>query len=268
MVLGGGGDSMVGTFAAKWAVHAFQRITTTHTYAAALMCSDADREVLDDLEIQWHAFMVCVPNGLLPYMDARGVEQEYNRLLVASFDSGARLILLNQNGFREEDRFSLTVFDAPTLADLLDVSIDRHGPFEGQPDRLPRLVVMAKRLVAGLLLALQHQNNFKSKTYPARETRRGREPHTEPAHRVVFVGAPLKVDCRAKVADYIQHGHRRGKNTPPQVQFIVRGHYKRQVVGVGRTGRKVIWIHPFWKGAEDAPILTRPKKIAPPTETP
>lgn len=41
-------------------------------------------------------------------------------------------------------------------------------------------------------------------------------------------------------------------------QSCVRGHYKRQVIGVGRSGRKVIWIEPYWRGPEGAPLLVRP----------
>ena len=40
-------------FARAWAHHAYQKIGTTHTYAAALMCSDAHREVFEDLHVQW-----------------------------------------------------------------------------------------------------------------------------------------------------------------------------------------------------------------------
>jgi hypothetical protein len=44
------------------------------------------------------------------------------------------------------------------------------------------------------------------------------------------------------------------------------GHYKRQVVGTGRHGRQIIWIEPYWRGPENAPILARPWRIG--TEAP
>lgn len=253
-------------FSAKWAVHAFQRITTTHTYAAALMCSDADKEVLEDIEMQWHAFMVVLPNGLLTYFDEeRGVDNEYNRILVASFKDNASIILLNQNGNKSSHRLVVQISDS--IAKVLDVkdvdlvhALGTESIQERTKVKVQRIMILAKRLVAGLLLALQHQDNFKSKTHPARNPKNPREPG-EPAHRVVFVGKPLKVDCRPSIGDYIRNGSPKRKGAPPAVQFIVRGHYKRQVVGVGRMGRKVIWIEPFWKGSIDAPILTRPKKV-------
>lgn len=242
-------------FAAKWAVHAFQRVTTTHTYGAALMCSDADRASLETIETQWHAFMVQVPNGLLR---AEGGALEYNRVLVTMHDAGASLVLLDQE---HSHPARIVVQGERTLADLL--SDDGAGSLlaEKHPEAA-RAAVCAKRLVAGLLLAMQHADNFKDKTYPARvKNQRGRKLE-EPAHRVVLVGKPITVDCRRGVADYIAHGPRKGKHGPPSVQVLVRGHYRRQVVGVGRTGRKVIWIQPFWRGPDDAPIFTHPKQLA------
>ena len=38
-------------------------------------------------------------------------------------------------------------------------------------------------------------------------------------------------------------------------RFIVRGHYRNQVHGVGRADRKRIWIAPFFKGPEDGAML-------------
>ena len=259
-------------FAAKWAVHAFQRITTTHTYAAALMCSDADHVVLQDIEVQWYGFMITVPNGMFPYHDdSLNRDSEYNRILVSVFDHYAQLVLFDQSAPAVAPKTSSAMLSqtASSLATLLDVgggSGERVDPDENIDlssatiARMQRILIMAKRLVAGLLLSLQNQNNFKSKVYPARDGKRHREAGAEPEHRVVFVGAPLKIDCRPKVMDFIHNGPGR-KGAPPQVQFIVRGHYKRQVIGIGRLGRKVIWIEPFWKGREDAPILTRPKKV-------
>lgn len=251
-------------FSAKWAVHAFQRITTSHTYGAALMCSDADAAVLSDIELQWNAFMVLLPNGLLGY-EHNGSFFDYTRLLVASYDGSATLILLNQGPTPSSHRIVGQI--SATLASLLDAepakflhTTDDVALEDGLGAKIARVMTMAKRLVTGLLLALQHQNNFKVRQVPAREGHKNRG-EKEPAHRIVFVGSPVKIDCRPAVKDFIAHGSPKRKGAPPSVQTLVRGHHKRQVVGVGRKGRKVIWIEPFWRGPEDAPILTRPKVI-------
>ena len=244
-------------FAAKWAVHAFQRLQTSHTFAAALMCSDVDRSVLDGLERQWDAFLVLVPNGMLV---AGGLE--FSRVLVATYSFGARLILLTTGGPGLDSvatrRAALTgtiTDEAPTLPDLL--AGDGSDLHEDAQTR--RCLVMAKRLVAGLLLNLQHPPNFSVRTVAARP--KGLRREAEPEHRIVTVGKPLEVDCRAAVREYVEHGTKRGRRGPPTVQVMVRGHYKRQVCGVGRADRKIVWIEPFWRGNEAALIQTRAAKV-------
>jgi hypothetical protein len=247
-------------FAAKWAVHAFQRITTAHTYAAALMCSDADRDSLESIETQWHAFMVQVPSGMLTVQDTDGRVLDYNRVLVTQSEYGASIITLDQ---RNRHPARIVMERAANLADLLarGESETAHVLHGTASDPTLRALVLAKRLVAGLLLAMQHVDNFKAKTYPAKERKRDGRKREEPAHRVVFVGKPIQVDCRSAVSDYIVHGPSRKGSGPPSVQHVVRGHYKRQVVGVGRNGRKSIWIKPYWRGPDGAPIFTHPKKL-------
>ena len=106
---------------------------------------------------------------------------------------------------------------------------------------------------------MQNTDNMRTREVGNRQTLKQRDG--EPAHRLTMVGHPLKIDLRDHVRTYLGGGKRGGKHAPPSVQVLVRGHHKRQVFGVGRMGRKVIWIEPFWRGPEDAPILTRPKKL-------
>ncbi len=231
-------------FAAKWAVHAFQRLMTSHTFAAALMCSDVQKDVLVGIEKHWDAFLVIVPNGML-----LAGELEFSRILVATYSFGARIMLMT---------FSPTMTgtvtdDAPTLSDLL-VS-DGSDLTEDSVSR--RCLIMAKRLVAGLLLNLQHPAHYKARKVEARPKSKGRE--AEPEHRIVTVGKPLEIDCRAAVKEYIEHGKAGRKHAPPSVQVMVRGHYRNQACGVGRMERKTIWIEPHWRGPEAALIQTRPK---------
>jgi hypothetical protein len=243
-------------FSAKWAVHAFQRLMTSHTFAAALMCSDVQKEVLEDIEKQWDAFLVLVPTGMLMMPVVGGQQFEFTRVLVATYSYGARIILLTtRDKTSTEEPFVGTVMDeAPTLADLLAsdaADLDIHSATR-------RCLVMAKRLIAGLLLNLQHEPNFKIRQVEARP--KSLKRLAEPEHRIVTIGKPLEIDCRAAVKEYIEHGPAKGrKHSPPTVQVMVRGHYRRQVCGVGRLERKVIWIEPFWRGPEAALIQTRAK---------
>lgn len=240
----------VSIFAAKWAVHAFQRLMTSHTFAAALMCSDVQREVLEGIEQQWDAFLVLVPNGMLL---AGGFE--FSRILVASYQFGAWLGLLAPDGAG----FRLLVHEASSLPVLL--ASDEMDLVQDSPPQ--RCMVLAKRLVAGLLLNLQDATTHKVRKVEARPKSKGRE--AEPEHRIVTIGAPLEIDCRGAVKEYIEHGTRSSEKTgrrhhgTPTVQWMVRGHYRMQAHGPKHTLRRKTWIRPHWQGHEAALIQTRAK---------
>jgi hypothetical protein len=253
-------------FAALWAVHAFQRITTSHTFAAALMCSDADRGALESIQKQWRAFMVVVPDGMLvikgkdPQKDPHF---DFGRILLASYEGRSRMILLATN-IRTQDGstvFVSTYDEAASFTDLLMLEPDAELE---KDDQSRRLMVMAKRLVAGLLLSLQHEPNFKAREVEAKPpSKKHREG--EPAHRIVNVGRPLTVDCRDAVRRYIEEGKGKRKGghgaySPPTVQVLVRGHWRQQPHGPRSSLRKRIWLEPFWRGPEGAIIQTRPLK--------
>lgn len=253
-------------FAALWAVHAFQRITTSHTFAAALMCSDADRGALESIQKQWRAFMVVVPDGMLvikgkdPQKDPHF---DFGRILLASYEGRSRMILLATN-IRTRDGstvFVSTYDEAATFTDLLMLEPDAELE---KDDQSRRLMTMAKRLVAGLLLSLQHEPNFKAREVEAKPPSK-KHRDGEPAHRIVNVGRPLTVDCRDAVRRYIEEGKGKRKGghgaySPPTVQVLVRGHWRWQAHGPRQSLRKHMWIEPFWRGPEGAIIQTRPLK--------
>jgi len=118
--------------------------------------------------------------------------------------------------------------------------------------------VSCGRAVAGLLYTMQHTTHWRHGGYFDRigggssPTRTG-----PPPHRTIFIGRPLAVDARPSLRASVASGN----GAPPSVQTLVRGHIKRQVVGIGRTGRRVVWIEPYWRGPEDAPILARPYSV-------
>jgi hypothetical protein len=238
-------DAALMAFSPKWAVHAFQRLMTSHTFAAALMCSDVQREVLEGIEKQWDAFMVLVPNGMLI---SDGLE--VSRLLVANYSFGAQMILLST---QPNGMVRMLLDEASTIPDLLV----GDGSDLDAVTAAHRCTIMAKRLVAGLLLNLQQPSNVKIRKVEARPKSKGRE--AEPEHRIVTIGKPLTIDCRASVKEYIEHGPRKGKHSPPTVQVMVRGFFRNQPYGPRSSLRRVQWIEPFWRGPEAALIQTRAK---------
>lgn len=253
----GDNDRLTYLFAGKWAGDAFQRIViTSHTYASALACTRIT-EACADLHIPWGAWMTVLPNGILTY----GAD-DFSRILCFRFagtlhhEQGPRATF----GIVGVDPVTMTKFAmlasdaASALFDSEDVAIiDENG--DKGAERVTRI---ARRIIVGSLYTMQNTDNFRTVTKAPSTKAVGR--NGLPSHRTTFIGRPMNLDCRKAVANYIRHGGR----SVPSVQGLVTGHYKRQVVGIGGRGRKVIWLEPYWRGPEDAPILTRPKHIGGP----
>lgn len=235
-----------GMFLARWAHYAFPKIVTQHTYAAALMSTSIVQESVEDLVIQWPAFEVVVPNGMLVH---EGIDYDRIRVYV---DDRLATIWIFARTITNGGGLPMIMDSATNLPDILAKPLADNKP-------LSRIEFLARRLVAGLLLAMQHTQNFKERTVRGKQAIG--EKRRPPDHRVVFVGAPIAIDARPAIKKFLESHVRRGKPAPPSIQFLVRGHWKRQVVGVGRSGRKLIWVLPYWKGPEDAPILNRPKAL-------
>jgi hypothetical protein len=66
-------------------------------------------------------------------------------------------------------------------------------------------------------------------------------------------------DPRVRIVD-LRHSHGSGTATGRTLskRFMVRGHWRQQVYGKGRTLRRPTWIAPHIKGPDDAPLDTRP----------
>jgi hypothetical protein len=256
-------------FASVWAVDAFQRITTTHTFAAALMCSDPDRGALEAIERQWRGFMIMVPDKLLTidWTNEEGKPDsiELTRILVSVDDASAKMVFCYPITNANQPVMAFSPLKAPTFADLLlddpETMLRPVWRNNSHPTQLieNRIARMAQRLVAGLLLAMQNTENVSERSVNTKPGKNKRTPGS-PAHRHIHVGRPLNIDLRPNVKEYVRSG-KTGKRHggPPTVQVLVRGHYRQQVCGVGRLQRKRIWILPFWRGPEEAIINVRPK---------
>ncbi len=231
-------------FAETWADGGYSRIVTTHKFASALMCSRVVGNDVSDIHIPWMSFQVAVPNGLIVRPDNG---EEYDRIACMVDGERSTMAMYSATG-----RTTWLLLVLPTSEIFApDTGVDNEERID---DVTARVALLARRLVAGVLLTLDQTASLRGKSGSRGGERNVRD---EPRHRVYSCGRPITVDCRPAVRQFLSGG---GKS-PASVQTLVRGHYKRQVVGTGREGRKVVWIEPYWRGPEDAPILARPYKI-------
>jgi hypothetical protein len=271
------GDFMLAT--TKWIHCGAPQMITDAKYASALMLSAVEDSLVEELEIPWQAFRIELPKDLLTCETT-----EYRWIYVCSFDLGdgetiGEVLLHGLRPTTSEEQVrglgtfveSTPYIRAPLASILLDQETDKSfgtarisGVIEGMAASghdeaaLQRCFRLAIRLVVGMLYTMQCTDNFRTKPMSLNDTRkclRGGPPW----HRTIYFGRPMRTDVSKAVAGFLSG--KSGRRLPPSVQTLVRGHFKRQVVGVSRVGRKVIWVEPYWRGPEDAPILARPYKI-------
>ncbi len=128
-------------------------------------------------------------------------------------------------------------------------------------DRDEKLHVLAGRLILNVCLAMSDKGSVKAIGRGHSSSHSQLRSSPEPLVRVFQVGRPISLDCRQALREFLESpgGGRLGSRL--NVQFLVRGHWKRQPFGPKSESRKWVWIQPYWKGPEEAPILSRPHQI-------
>lgn len=258
----------------RWAEAAYPTIQLPHTYAAGLMATNLSKEIADEIRLPFPAILIDVPSGLLDLEAETGARFPITRILVTRMPNkliqgiGWAYIALTQTpltfwrfGCKTEDMLGIGDWETHKSAN------PEFNPF-AQPitDRDERLGNLIGRLILNVCLALTDPANIKPigpghKAHAQAHRRRQPGP---PVVRNFQVGKPLKHDFRGLVTAYL-HGEREYREL--SVQTLVAGHWKRQLYGEARALRKTIWIEPYWRGPEDAPIIQRPHVLGKETPT-
>ena len=254
-------------WAAEWARIGYPLIQPSHTYGAALMATQVPRDM--DIRPPWSTFMVSVPDGLVHLVN-RAKEEEPVRFMLC---------------FWQHDRWTfvapaLSVEYSRTCLTLDKLSLDRLEASGGW-DWSPEALAMADRYKletaptlideqderAGQCLSRLLLNACIAMSDPTAVKQVGKSHQWKPgaplpkSPRVFELHRPVNIDCRPTIRRFISTGTRL-----PSVQWLVRGHWRNQAHGAGHSQRRLTWIEPHWKGAEDAPLAVRPYTLkGPPT---
>lgn len=228
-----------------WRWCGYPRLVLSHKHAASLMCTNMGSDVLPDLRPPWPAFAVDVPLGLVKDQDGYNVAS-----MIATIDAtGAWAVAMADHPDAKLDFIS----GDGGLTSLLVEERESHNKYPHRP-LLARLVVGAALEATQLRISTNP-----SKAAPIKRDRRTGFPET-----ITFqIRRDIKVDCRQYVSDVCS-----GRaSSAPTVQSLVKGHTKRQAFGKGNAQRKFIFVEPYWRGPEDAPIALRSHVLVDPRET-
>lgn len=234
----------------QWAAHGFQRVQLSHRLAAMLAATTiGDPQAL---EMPWPTFMVEIPRGLLPFVDENGNEGCIAYLLITRWLNTGEYLIRAHGPYAE-------AYAVDTLAGLLTLK-DVHGTLietwpEGT-DLNARSVLMAMRMVAGAALMVTTNGLQPQRVQVGSRGPRRRRAQAAPTTHVYRLTKDIKLDVRECVTSYIRHG-----GSTPSVQSLVAGHWKRQAYGTGNTLRRWVFIEPYWRGPENAPIAVRSHQL-------
>lgn len=251
---------------AKW-VHGGCRILSPEsTTAAALAFTKMNDASIRELRVPFPSFALRLPTTMTAKDGGRycyaivtqfGPVQGYDVLHKRDVSRPhARIDVYQSKGFTAGDYLHRS--EPGTIGDLAesidhDYTSDRSGLTVATSADEQEILRMSLRIAIGCMYIIQHTKNWKLSIDRATGGCLRDKP---PRHRVILIGKPMKLDLRQAVVDVAS-----GDRSAPNVQVLVRGHYKRQVIGIGRSARKVVWIEPYWRGPEDAPIMTRPYAV-------
>ena len=249
----------------EWALAGCQSVIMPDTYAAALMATDAAAAITPQTRLPWPAFEIILPQGLLV--------SPTGRLQTALICQRPPNVRPKGGGVFHEyfcmyvDERTTACHTFVTLRDVVEPentmgNLGYHGASGTyDQDAEHRIWQCLGRLFGGVLLAIENARAedpaaYAPKPLNVKPKKRG---EFEVQANVFKLGKPLKLDLRPQIKEFVSG--RAGGGGVPSVRTMVRGHWKRQFHGPGRSLRKNIAIAPYFRG--EGPALIRATKLSP-----
>lgn len=237
-----------------WAECGLPRIEMGHKRAAAFAATVARSEDLGDVEMPWPAFMVTYPDGLWNNSPLWTLVGGTSRTDVVARElqvplKGRPFIMVSM---RPDGSMMVDQGHYAGLKGLLDSQVTLgNGDVVDKPSELQ---CMHRIVIGAALDVLQYRPA--AMPYPGiatkRDARTGR-----PVPTTFVLKGDVRVDCREQVAEWAEGRSHKA----PSVRVLVRGHWKRQAHGAGRTERRILFIQPYWRGPDDAPGAIRAHRL-------
>ncbi len=253
----------IGTLgAARWADQGFPRFIMPHTYAAALMATSVDEDVLEHVRPPYRAFLVDMPDNLLSIWNDKTKKNSKVRWVLVHY------VMTQEGEYRwqyvahTEDAICLWRHGLSTRQ-LASVEQMPENGWEGAPflspsdDRDDRVATLIGRLIVGICLAVQTPGECRPSPGSCQWSPTRNLDRRDPELTTFKMGRPLKIDCREDISAYVEGK----KGSVPSVRTKVRGHWKAQPHGPQNSLRKIIWRMPYWRGPDGAPVLVRPVQL-------
>jgi hypothetical protein len=266
LLLGLPDNQLTWSWICRWADCAFPHIVLGHKVASALMSSKASPEILKDMNPPWEAFMVSIPDGIFgTYCPVTQREVSLTNLgIQRSYLKEKNKYVWNWRLWGNESAVQIWQHGLASekLIEYENVKIENYEDlFDTYPDlKDDRISKLVNRLIVGICLTFpEHNKPIGSGSKMKLTKKKGYIFDSEkkiPVSRSYELRAPIKIDCRDVVKEYIEHGAPR-KGSSPTVQSFIAGFYRRPPHGIQKGLPKTVWVHPHVRGPKDAPIAVR-----------
>jgi hypothetical protein len=251
-------------FAARWYEQTLPRVVWADSnFPEMLMATKADAAVESLVRPPWRAFVIDLPKGLLttPSPFVPGRVDELVHVLVHVVDDDKDGLTWN---FLIEGRDGCDMWrhglSTEQLLKLEHLTMNPEFCLDlTEEDK--RILVLVGRLIVGVCLTLSDPKKVReAKRTKKRKSAGKKRSSSMPMTRNFVVGEPIKLRCRDTLKEWVEKGDRKGVS--PNVQTLVRGHWRMQPHGPQNSLRKLIHIEPFWRGvAKGKPTVTRSTEL-------
>ena len=230
-------------WAIRWALEAFQRVQIGDKKAAELMGMDPGDDPDTLLCKPWHAYTIEISDELVGVPFEEGIVR-FGVVCVWHRKDGLQTALVARSRTMER------TIVGPRQFPLAPMNLE-----DGDPSKKPsqRAVECIAALSVGVELTMSDPKNVKP---PKQVGKAGKSERGAPSgvHRII---APVTVDCREHIADYIAGRVRTG----PKTKTFVRGYWKRVVHGKGRALRTWREFPPGWRNPQAERVAIRPHRL-------
>jgi hypothetical protein len=264
-------------WAARWAEGGFPRVALTTEQTAALMLTDLTEEQVELARPPWRAFVITMPPDALVVEDRDGVSYPLQRVGVMRYETSAASVphLVHNKRWVVRADFGRGAGDGFYLWSLNRTNTELYAPDAFRSwDRSPDLLAMEEneeraihiigRLVVNLCVAMSDPTMIRKPAAASAPAARGVKQSRTARRAAQFsqgvtytLGLPVTVNFKDAVHGYVSGDVKQLRN----VRWVVRGHFRQQAHGPGRTLRTQKYIEPHWAGREGAPILVRSHKL-------
>lgn len=256
----------------RWAEGGYPTIEIGEKFAASLLVSSVSDEVLNTVKMPWPGISIIVPGDLLQvyepakqaYIPIRrifaSVSLERRHVPDKAFGGNWQFIAMATESLALW-RFGVTPHGMVLESKEMLADAPKEGRFELEMEHTDvdsRTAGLIGKLVVMTCVAMTMKELVTEQSRPKPKSKKKRDAKEGPSARLYTVGKPIQLDFRDRVRHYL-HGTRQGKSL--NVQFMVAGHFKQQPFGDKSAQRKTIWVEPYWKGDEAAPVPLRTHTI-------